>query len=50
MKKYKIFNRTIIGIKKGWNHPTLPENLLKLQLHPFIRIFRVLGGISILII
>jgi hypothetical protein len=36
MTKYKIFNRTIIGIKKGWNHPTLPENLLKLQLHPLL--------------
>jgi hypothetical protein len=50
MKKFTLFNRTIICIKKGWNHPTLPENLLKLQLHPFIRIFRVLSGINILII
>jgi len=50
MTNLTLFNRTIIGIKKGWNHPTLPKILLKLQLHPFIRIFRVLGGISILII
>jgi hypothetical protein len=49
MKKFTLFNRTLIGIKKGWYHPTLPENLFNLQLHPFIRIFRVLGGISILI-
>ena len=49
MKKLTLFNRTIIGIKKGWSHPTLPKNLLKLELHPFIRIFKFLGGISILI-
>jgi len=49
MKKLTLFNRTIIGIKKGLSHPTLPKNLLKLQLHPFIRIFKVLGVISILI-
>jgi len=49
MKKLTLFNITIIGIKKGWSHPTLPKNVLKLQLHPFIRIFKVLGGISILI-
>jgi len=50
MKKLTLFNITTIGIKKGWSHPTLPKNLLKLQLHPFIRIFKLLGGISILII
>jgi len=50
MKKLTLFNIITIGIKKGWSHPTLPKNLLKLQLHPFIRIFKLLGGISILII
>jgi hypothetical protein len=50
MKKLTFFNRTIIGIKKGLNHFTLPENLLKLQFHPIIIIFKVLGGIIILII
>jgi len=50
MKNLTLFNITIIGIKKGWSQPTLPKNLLKLQLHPFIIIFKLLGGISILII
>ena len=45
-----FFKRLLIGISKGWNTPTLPQHLLTLQLHPLIRIFRVLGGISILLI
>jgi hypothetical protein len=53
MKKFTLFKITIIiiiiGIQKGWNHPTLPKILLKLQLHPFIIIFRVIGGIILLI-
>ncbi|SRR6266436_541071 len=50
MKKLTLFNRTLIGLKKGWLHPTLPKNLLKLELHPFITKFRLLCIISILII
>jgi hypothetical protein len=50
MTKISLFQRFKIGFKKGWNTPTLPEHLLTLQLHPLIRIFRVLGGISILLI
>jgi hypothetical protein len=49
MKK-NFFKRLKIGISKGWNTPTLPQHLLTLQLHPLIRIFRVIGGISILLI
>jgi hypothetical protein len=45
-----IFQRTLIGIKKGLFTPTLPEKILKLQNNPFIRIFRVIGGISVLLI
>ena len=45
-----FFKRLLIGLSKGWNTPTLPQHLLTLQLHPLIRIFRVLGGISILLI
>lgn len=45
-----FFKRLKIGISKGWNTPTLPQHLLTLQLHPLIRIFRVIGGISILLI
>ena len=50
MKKITLFDRTLIGLKKGWLHPTLPQNLLKLELHPFIKKFRFLCIISILII
>jgi len=50
MKKLTLFNITKIGLQKGWNHPTLPNNLLKLQLHPFIRKFKVLGVIRLLIL
>ena len=47
-KKRTFFKRFIIGLKVGWNTPTLPDNILKLQLHPLVRILRVLGGISTL--
>lgn len=36
------------GIVKGWSLPTLPDHLIKLTSHPLIRIFRVIGGISLL--
>jgi cytochrome c oxidase subunit 2 len=38
------------GTKLGWNTPTLPEHIIKLQSHFLIRIFRVLGGISLLLV
>ena len=47
MKK-PILNRIWTGVKLGWNTPTLPDNIIKFQLHPLIRILRVLGGISTL--
>ena len=40
-----ILRRILIGAKKGWNTPTLPDKILKFQMHPLIRILRVLGGI-----
>jgi len=39
-----------LGIKKGWNTPTLPDNILKIQSYPLIRILRFLGGSSFLLI
>ena len=39
-----------MGIKKGWNTPTLPDNILKIQSYPLIRILRFLGGSSFLLI
>jgi hypothetical protein len=49
-KKKNIFQRIYIGIKKGILTPTLPDKILKLHNHPFIKIFRVIGGISVLLI
>jgi len=40
----------ILGAKKAWATPTLPEDMVKLQLNPIIRIIRFLGGSSFLFI
>lgn len=45
-----IFKRLAIGFKKGWNTPTLPEDKLQLEKHPLVRILRVLGGLSVIVI
>ena len=50
MKKHNLMKRFIIGAKKGILTPTLPNNILKIHNNPITRIFRVLGGISILLI
>lgn len=47
MKK-TILQRIILGLKVGWNAPMLPPKMLNIHNHPFTRIFRVLGGISII--
>ena len=44
--KKTIFQRIIIGAKKGYLTPTLPYSILGLQKNPLIRIMRVLGGVS----
>ena len=46
--KKTIFQRIWIGLKVGWNAPMLPPKILSFHNHPFIRIFRVIGGISII--
>ena len=45
-----IVSRFYIGVKKGLFTPTLPNHILQLNNNPMIRIFRVLGGLSILLI
>lgn len=45
-----IFQQLKTGIIKGWKTPTLPDYLINLLNNPLIRIFRILGGISYLII
>ena len=49
-KKKFFFSRFFIGLKKGILTPTLPNHIILLNNNPIIRIFRVLGGISILLI
>jgi hypothetical protein len=48
-KKTKL-QRIWKGIKLGWSLPSLPVSEEKFHNHLIIRIFRVLGGISILLV
>lgn len=50
MKKETKLQRIWKGIKLGWNTPTLPENILKLQKNPLVRILRVIGGVSTVLV
>lgn len=43
-----IMSRIWTGIKLGWNTPMLPKKVLSIHMHPFTRIFRVIGGISVI--
>jgi len=45
-----IFQRLFKGVKKGLFTPTLPDHILALQKNVFIRLLRVIGGISIILI
>ena len=38
------------GFKHSWNNPMMPTSVLRFHNHVFIRIFRVLGGLSIMIV
>lgn len=52
--KYKFnfntFKRLVVGFRKGWNTPNVPAHIITLQQNPLIRILRVLGGLSIILI
>jgi len=50
MNKKNYLKRIWTGVKLGWNTPSLPENVINLQKNPLIRILRVLGGISSILI
>lgn len=39
-----------LGLKKGYNIPTLPHNLENLYSNIYIRIFRVIGGLCLLLV
>ena len=51
IKKYRSFSsRIYTGVRVGVIIPTLPANILALQNNPIIRILRVLGGISLILL
>ena len=45
-----LFNRALIGLKQGWAVNTLPPHILLLQKNVYIRIFRIIGGLSLLLV
>lgn len=45
--KKSLLQRITLGLKKGWNTPTLPAAVLEFERNPLIRIFRIIGGISV---
>jgi hypothetical protein len=48
--KTNLFKRVYTGALKGFKTSTLPDHIKKFQSNPFIRILRVLGGLSIIIL
>lgn len=47
--KKSISNRIWLGIKLAWNLPSLPESINNFHNKPGMRIFRVIGGVSIIL-
>ena len=45
-----IFKIILTGVSKAISTPTLPENIIKFQSHPLIRLLRVVGGSSIILV
>lgn len=48
-KFINISKRITKGIQKGWSVPTLPVSIANFHNQPITRIFRIIGGLSILI-
>ena len=48
-KKKTILQRIWLGIKLAWNLPSLPTYVEKFHNYPLTRIFRVIGGVSIIL-
>jgi hypothetical protein len=44
-----LANRAKLGFVKGYQTPTLPPHIIAFQNKVFMRIFRVLGGLSIIL-
>ena len=49
-KIYKNFSDIKSGIIKVYNTSTLPDHILKFNHNIFVRVFRILGGICLLLI
>lgn len=43
-----MFQRIITGLKVGWNTPMLPDKVIAFNNYPLMRIFRVIGGITVI--
>ena len=50
MANNNIFKRLFKAVKRAYSIPTLPDNILKIQSYPIIRILRFLGGLSMLVL
>ena len=48
MLQQNLLTRFVVGVKKGLITPTLPAHILNLQNNVFIRLLRVIGGLSII--
>ena len=48
--KKNLRGRIFYNIKAGWNIPVLPEHITRLDNNFYIRIFKLIGGISVFII
>ncbi len=46
--KRTLFQRFIVGLKHGWNTPILPPKIIAFNNYSIVRIFRVIGGLSVL--
>ena len=44
-----IYSRIIYGIKSGWNMPYLPDHINKLNNNIYIKILKILGSLSIIL-
>jgi hypothetical protein len=49
MEKKTKLQRFLFGIKISWSLPSLPVSVNNFHNYPLIRIFRVIGGISIIL-
>ena len=50
MNNRNFFKRILIGVKKGWSTPTLPEHIIQFTRNPLVQIFRTLGTLCIVLI